>query len=107
VTVTLPSEAPLSTARDSTKGPDFALACLFGLFGLRIFEGCSANVGDLGRCTATGVDGPGQRSGKTVLIPSADRTADEPRLTTIRAAPGRDLQAGDRPAAVRASRGSC
>jgi integrase/recombinase XerD len=41
-------EALITTARLSTNPNDFALVALLGLLGLRIFEACGANIGDLG-----------------------------------------------------------
>jgi integrase/recombinase XerD len=41
-------EAVITTARLSTNRNDFALVALLGLLGLRIFEACGANIGDLG-----------------------------------------------------------
>lgn len=41
-------EAMLSAARSSANANDFALVCMLGLLGLRIFEACGANIGDLG-----------------------------------------------------------
>jgi hypothetical protein len=36
-------------ARTSDNPCDFALVCLLGLLGLRIFEACAADIADLGR----------------------------------------------------------
>jgi integrase/recombinase XerD len=44
----LQREALLTAARDSVNPFDFALVCLLGLLGLRIFEACGANIADLG-----------------------------------------------------------
>jgi integrase/recombinase XerD len=41
-------ESMLAAARDSSHPSDFALVCLLGLLGLRIFEACNLDVGDLG-----------------------------------------------------------
>jgi integrase/recombinase XerD len=41
-------EAMLAAARDSTNPCDFALVCLLGLLGLRIFEATSLDIADLG-----------------------------------------------------------
>jgi len=41
-------EALLSTSRDSVNPCDFALICLLGLLGLRIFEACGLDIADLG-----------------------------------------------------------
>jgi integrase/recombinase XerD len=41
-------EAMLAAARDSANPNDFALVCLLGLLGLRIFEACGLDLGDLG-----------------------------------------------------------
>jgi Phage integrase family len=38
----------LAAARDSANPFDFALACLLGLLGLRIFEACGLHLADLG-----------------------------------------------------------
>jgi len=41
-------EAMLAAGRDSSNDFDFALVCLLGLLGLRIFEACGLDVSDLG-----------------------------------------------------------
>jgi hypothetical protein len=41
-------EATLAAARDSTNPNDFALVCLLGLLGLRIFEATTLDITDLG-----------------------------------------------------------
>ena len=41
-------EAMLTAARESRNVNDFALVAMLGLLGLRIFETCGANIGDLG-----------------------------------------------------------
>jgi integrase/recombinase XerD len=41
-------EALITTARLSANINDFALIAMLGLLGLRIFEACGANIGDLG-----------------------------------------------------------
>jgi integrase/recombinase XerD len=41
-------EAMLAAARDSPNPYDFALVCLLGLLGLRIFEATSLDISDLG-----------------------------------------------------------
>src|SRR2546421_9324037 len=41
-------EALISTARLSPNINDFALIAMLGLLGLRIFEACGANIGNLG-----------------------------------------------------------
>jgi integrase/recombinase XerD len=41
-------EALLSAARSSTNPNDFALVCLLGLLGLRVFEATGTNLNDLG-----------------------------------------------------------
>ena len=41
-------EALITTARLSHNLNDFALIALLGLLGLRIFEACTADIGDLG-----------------------------------------------------------
>ena len=46
-------EAMLTAARDSTNPNDFALVCLLGLLGLRIFEATSMDISDLGRGART------------------------------------------------------
>jgi len=60
-------EALLATARDSANPFDFALVCLLGLLGLRIFEACGANnLGEEHGHRVLKVRGKG---GKTVLVP--------------------------------------
>ena len=41
-------EAMLATARDSANANDFALVCLLGLLGLRIFEATGLDIADIG-----------------------------------------------------------
>src|SRR5665213_239946 len=41
-------EAMLAAGRDSANECDFALVCLLGLLGLRIFEACGLDISDLG-----------------------------------------------------------
>ncbi|HEY3262135.1 MAG TPA: hypothetical protein VGJ95_18045 [Pseudonocardiaceae bacterium] len=41
-------EALLTVAWGSADPFDIALVCLLGLLGLRIFDACGANIGDLG-----------------------------------------------------------
>ena len=41
-------EALITTARLSANPNDFALIAMLGLLGLRIFEACGANIGNLG-----------------------------------------------------------
>jgi integrase/recombinase XerD len=62
-------EALLSAARDSANPYDFALVCLLGLLGLRIFEACGANIDDLGEEHGHQVLKVRGKGGKTVLVP--------------------------------------
>jgi len=62
-------EALLSAARDSANRYDFALVCLLGLLGLRIFEACGANVEDLGEEHGHRVLTVRGKGGKIVLVP--------------------------------------
>ncbi len=62
-------EALLSAARDSGNPYDFALVCLLGLLGLRIFEACGANIEDLGEEHGHRVLKVCGKGGKTVLVP--------------------------------------
>ena len=56
----------LTAARESSNPSDFALVCLLGLLGLRIFETVGADIGDLGEEHGHRVRGKG---GKVVLVP--------------------------------------
>jgi site-specific recombinase XerD len=62
-------EALLATARDSANPFDFALVCLLGLLGLRIFEATGANIDDLGEEHGHRVLKVRGKGGKTVLVP--------------------------------------
>jgi site-specific recombinase XerD len=62
-------EALLSVARDSANPYDFALVCLLGLLGLRIFEACGANIDDLGEEHGHRVLSVRGKGSKTVLVP--------------------------------------
>src|SRR6266516_3024022 len=62
-------EALLTAARDSGNPYDFALVCLLGLLGLRIFEACGANIEDLGEEHGHRVLKVRGKGGKTVLVP--------------------------------------
>jgi integrase/recombinase XerD len=62
-------EALLTTARLSANSNDFALIVMLGLLGLRIFEACGANIGDLGEEHGHRVLRVRGKGDKTVLIP--------------------------------------
>jgi len=62
-------EALLATARDSANPYDFALVCLPGLLGLRIFEACGADIANLGEERGHRVLRVHGKGGKTVLTP--------------------------------------
>jgi integrase len=62
-------EALLAAARQSPNRCDFALVCLLGLLGLRIFEATGLNIGDLGEEHGHHVLRVAGKGGKTVLIP--------------------------------------
>ena len=62
-------EAMLSAARSSANANDFALVCMLGLLGLRIFEACGANIGDLGEEHGHRVLKVRGKGGKVVLTP--------------------------------------
>jgi site-specific recombinase XerD len=62
-------EALLAAARDSANPYDFALVCLLGLLGLRIFEACGARIEDLGEEHGHRVLQVRGKGGKTVLVP--------------------------------------
>jgi integrase len=62
-------EALLTTARQSPNPCDFALVCLLGLLGLRIFEATGLNISDLGEEHGHRVLRVAGKGGKTVLIP--------------------------------------
>jgi site-specific recombinase XerD len=61
-------EALLTTARLSANSNDFALIAMLGLLGLRIFEACSANIGDLGEEHGHRVLKVRGKGDKTVLV---------------------------------------
>ncbi len=62
-------EAMLSAARSSANSNDFALVCMLGLLGLRIFEACGANIADLGEEHGHRVLKVRGKGGKVVLTP--------------------------------------
>jgi integrase len=62
-------EALLTIARLSANSNDFALIAMPGLLGLRIFEACGANIGDLGEEHGHRVLKVRGKGDKTVLVP--------------------------------------
>ncbi|HEY5049952.1 MAG TPA: tyrosine-type recombinase/integrase [Acidothermaceae bacterium] len=62
-------EALLAAARTSTNQFDFALICLLGLLGLRIFEATGANIDDLGEEHGHRVLKVRGKGNKVVLVP--------------------------------------
>ncbi len=62
-------EAMLTAARQSSSPFDFALVCLLGLLGLRIFETVGADIDDLGEEHGHGVLRVRGKGGKVVLVP--------------------------------------
>ncbi len=62
-------EAMLTAARQSKNPFDFALVCLLGLLGLRIFEAVGANIDDLGEEHGHRVLRVCGKGGKVVLVP--------------------------------------
>ncbi|MDP9093138.1 MAG: tyrosine-type recombinase/integrase [Actinomycetota bacterium] len=62
-------EAMLAAARDSTNTNDFALVCLLGLLGLRIFEATSLDISDLGEEHGHRVVRVVGKGHKIVLVP--------------------------------------
>ncbi|WP_432497996.1 tyrosine-type recombinase/integrase [Kineococcus auxinigenes] len=64
-------EAMLSTSRDSANPCDFALVCLLGLLGLRIFEACALGIADLGEEHGHRVLRVVGKGHKVVLVPLA------------------------------------
>ena len=60
---------PITTARLSVNPNDFALIAMLGLLGLRIFEACGANIGDLGEEHGHRVLRVRGKGGKVVLVP--------------------------------------
>src|SRR6266536_6490055 len=62
-------EALISTARLSPNINDFALIAMLGLLGLRIFEACGANIGNLGEEHGHRVLKVRGKGGKVVLVP--------------------------------------
>ena len=59
----------ITTARLSANPNDFALIAMLGLLGLRIFEACGANIGDLGEEHGHRVLRVRGKGGKIVLVP--------------------------------------
>ncbi len=77
-------EAMLTAARQSGNPFDFALVCLLGLLGLRIFETVAADINDLGEEHGHRVLRVRGKGGKVVLVPlpravsrAVDRAAGE------------------------------
>ncbi|WP_337061779.1 tyrosine-type recombinase/integrase [Kineococcus sp. G2] len=64
-------EALLATSRDSANPCDFALVCLLGLLGLRIFEACALDIADLGEEHGHRVLRVVGKGHKVVLVPLA------------------------------------
>jgi len=62
-------EALITTARLSNNPNDFALITLLGLLGLRIFEACGADIGDLGEEHSHRVLRVRGKGGKVALVP--------------------------------------
>jgi integrase/recombinase XerD len=62
-------EAMLSAARTSTNDNDFALVCMLGLLGLRIFEATGSNVQDLSEVHGHRVLRVRGKGDKVVLVP--------------------------------------
>jgi len=62
-------EAMLVAARTSANRFDFALVAMLGLLGLRIFEACGSNIGDLGDEHGHRVLRVRGKGGKVVLVP--------------------------------------
>ncbi len=62
-------EAMLAASRDSSNPFDFALVCLLGLLGLRIFEACDLDLADLGEEHGHRVLRVVGKGGKVVLVP--------------------------------------
>lgn len=99
-------EALLAAARDSTNPNDFALVCLLGLLGLRVFEACGLSIPDIGEEHGHRVLRVAGKGDKTVLVPlppavarAVDRaTADRTTGPLLRNARGRRM---DRHAATR------
>ena len=77
-------EAMLTAARESSNQFDFALVCMLGLLGLRIFETTGANIADLGEEHGHRVLRVCGKGSKVVLVPlppavsrAVDRAAGE------------------------------
>ena len=62
-------EAMLTAARQSSSPFDFALVCLLGLLGLRIFETVGADIDDLGQEHGHRILRVRGKGGKVVLVP--------------------------------------
>lgn len=83
-------EALITTARLSDNPNDFALIAMLGLLGLRIFEACGANLGDLGEEHGHRVLRVRGKGGKVVLIPLPPAVARALDRAVDRAVDGRD-----------------
>lgn len=83
-------EAMLTAARESTNPYDFALVCLLGLLGLRIFETVGADIDDLGEEHGHRVLRVRGKGGKVVLVPlppAVSRAVDRAASDRSRVAP--------------------
>jgi len=79
-------EALLTAARTSDNPCDFALVCLLGLVGLRIFEACAANIEELGEehgHRVLRVVGKGHKVVLVPLPPAVARAVDRARAGRI------------------------
>ena len=79
-------EALLTAARTSDNPCDFALVCLLGLLGLRIFEACAANIEELGEehgHRVLRVVGKGHKVVLVPLPPAVARAVDRARAGRI------------------------
>jgi integrase/recombinase XerD len=94
-------EAMLTAARQSTDPFDFALVCLLGLLGLRIYETVGADIGDLGEEHGHWVLRVRDKGGKVVLLPlppAVSRAVDRAACTARRGRCCGQARAADGPA---------
>src|SRR3954453_19912944 len=89
-------EALLAAGRDRANGYAFALVCLLGLLGLRVFEACGLSLSDIGEEHGHRVLRVMGKGEKTVLVPmppavarAVDRASRRPAERAVAAQPVR------------------
>ena len=87
----------LTAARESRNSNDFALVTMLGLLGLRIFETCGANIGDLGEEHGHRVLRVTGKGGTVVLTPCHLRSAEPSTEPSPAARAGRSCAPDEAP----------